>query len=129
MKRFLGLMTVAAMMIASAPAFSAQAMQVWKCEMDDETTEELVLARAQEWLDLARKQPGGAGLKAAVQFPVAVNAIGEFDVFFVLTAPSFEDWGKFWDSYSGSAAAAHEDEGHEHIICPDSAVWESIPLK
>jgi len=122
-------MLVSVMLIVAAPAFSAQAMQVWKCEMDDDATEEQVLAGAQEWLNLARKQPGGAGFTASVQFPVAVNAIGEFDVFHVLTAPSFEDWGKFWDSYSGSPAAAREDEAHEYIICPDSAVWESIPLK
>jgi hypothetical protein len=64
-----------------------------------------------------------------VYFPVAVNAIGEADVWFVVTAPSFEEWGKFWDNYGGSEAAALENQQNEKIVCPDSALWESIKIK
>jgi len=128
MKTIVRLMLVFMLMIVAAPAYAAEATQMWKCEMDDDITEEEVIAIAGEWLKAARTMKGGERLEAYVYFPVAVNAIGEADVWFVVTAPSFEEWRKFWDNYAGSPAAA-VDNRNDTVVCPDSALWESIKIK
>jgi len=130
MNRILGLMLVAVLVFAAAPAFAGTASQMWKCELDDEVTEEQALAAAKQWLELAKKVEGGENLKGYVRFPVAVNATGEFDVFFEVVFPTFEEWGKFWDNYSDSEAGVQEDRNVEAgIVCPDSAVWEREAIK
>ena len=130
MKVIVGLMLVTMLMIVAAPAYSGVALQMWKCEMNDDTSEEEVVAMKQEWLKNARKMKGGERLEAYVYFPVAVNAIGEADFFFVVVAPTFEEWGKFWDNYAGSQAAELEKRHQENgVVCPDSALWESVKIK
>ena len=130
MNTLVRLILVCILMLITAPAYAAEATQMWKCEMNDDTSEEEVIAIAQEWLKAARKLEGGERLEAQVLFPVAVNAIGNVDVFFVVVAPSFEEWGKFWDNYISSPAAAEANKRHqEKIVCPDSALWESIKIK
>jgi hypothetical protein len=116
-------------MILAAPAYSGDAVQMWKCEMDDDASEQDVKDGAAAWLNAAKQMPGGEGLEAYVLFPIAVNATGETDVMFVVIAPSFEQWGKFWDSYGGSKAAAIDKQNEEFVVCPDSAVWESFKLE
>jgi len=129
MNRVVGLMLVSVMLIVAAPAFAEKASQMWKCEMDNEVTEDQVIAMAKEWVKAAKSVEGGENLKGYVRFPVAVNAMGEFDVFFEVVFPTFEEWGKFWDNYSGSEAAKSEDRNAEAgVICPDSAVWERESL-
>ena len=117
------------MMMVAAPAFAGEATQVWRCEMDDDATEEEMTTMAREWLNAAKKLDGGKGLKAHVYFPIAVNASGEFDIMFVVVAPSFAEWGKFWDGYPNSPAAALEARHNEKVVCPDSMLWESIEVK
>ena len=119
-----------------APAFSGVATQMsgvatqmWKCEMDDDTSEEEVKAMAQAWLKAARTMKGGKRLEAYVYFPVAVNAIGEADVWFIIFAPTFEEWGNFWDNYSGSPAEAVDIQYREKVICSDSALWEAVKIE
>jgi hypothetical protein len=129
MKILLRLMLVFMLMFVAAPAYAGEAMQMWRCEMDDDTSEEDVTSMAQEWLKAAKTMPGGAGLKAYVNFPVAVNAIGEVDVLFVVVAPSFEEWGKFWDNYAGSPAEAVDKKNREKVVCPDSVLWETVKIK
>ena len=128
MKTIVGLMLVFMLMFVAAPAYAAEATQMWKCEMDDDISEEEVKANAAEWLKAARTMKGGERLEAYVYFPVAVNAIGEADVWFVVTAPSFEEWGRFWDNYAGSPAD-EVDKRNDKVVCPDSALWESIKIK
>jgi len=124
------LMIVPMLMIVAAPAYAGEAMQMWRCEMVDDTSEEEVIAMAQAWLKAAKTMPGGKGLKAYVNFPVAVNSTGNIDVLFVIVAPSFAEWGKFWDSFSVSEAAAEmQKRNNEKIVCPDSALWESEKIK
>jgi len=114
------------MLIAAAPAFSAQATQIFSCEQDDDTTEDDLRAEAQAWLKAARQTKGGAQLDAYLYFPVAVNTPKESDFFFVIVAPSFEQWGVFWDNYQGSPAAKADASNRGNgTVCPDSAVWES----
>jgi len=129
MKTLLGLTLVAVLMMGAAPAYSAEAVQMWRCEMDDDASEAQVEAMAEKWLKAARKQPGGEKLEAYVLFPVAVNATGETDLLFVVVAPSFQEWGKFWDNYADSPAAASDEEHAELVICPDSAVWERVSVE
>ena len=129
MKLLLPLMCVFVLMVVAGPVYAAEATQMWKCEMEDDATEAEVVASAQAWLKAAKTMPGGAGLKAAVHFPVAVNMTGDTDVVFVVVAPSFEDWGKFWDNYAGSPAEKVDNMNREKVVCPDSAVWESIQVK
>jgi hypothetical protein len=117
------------MMVAAAPAFSGDAVQMWRCEMDDDATEAQLEAMAAEWLAAAKKVEGGANLKASVLFPVAVNATGEMDVMFVISAPTFAEWGTFWDNYAGSEAAKLEAMQNEAVVCPDSVLWEAVQIK
>ena len=125
MKNVLLMVLVSVMLVAATPAVAGTASQMWKCEMDDGVTEEEVMTGAKSWLEAAKKVEGGENFGVRVRFPVAVNATGEFDVFFELTAPSFEEWGRFWDNYEGSEAAEAERQNVEAgIVCPDSAVWE-----
>lgn len=129
MKTIVRLMLVFMLMFVAAPAYAGEAMQMWRCEMDDDASEEDVKAMAQEWLKAAKTMKGGERLKAYVNFPVAVNAIGEVDVLFVVVAPSFQEWGKFWDNYAGSPAEEVDKRNREKVVCPGSALWESIKVK
>ncbi len=123
------LMLGSMLMIGAAPTYAAEAMQMWKCELEGDTTEEEVIAMGRDWVKAAKTMAGGKGLEANVYFPVAVNVTGEVDVLFVIHAPSFVEWGKFWDNYSGSPANAVEERNREKIVCPDSALWESVKIK
>ena len=128
MKTMMRGLLVLLMMVVAVPVFSGEATQMWRCEMDDGVTEAQVLAQAGEWLKAAKKLNGGANLESKVFFPVAVNATGEMDLMYVITAPTFEEWGKFWDAYPGSEAAKLEAD-NDMIVCPDSVLWESIKIE
>ena len=130
MNRILRWMTVAVMMIAVAPAFAGgKATQMWRCELHDDATEDQVVEAAEKWLAAAKTMKGGANLEAYVYFPVAVNNNGESDLIFVVVAPSFKEWGRFWDGYKGSPAAKLDKANQEFIVAPDSGLWESIKAK
>ena len=129
MKKIMGLMIVAVMLIVAAPAYSTRVSQVFSCEMEDDATEDQVNAGAAKWLKAAKGMKGGANLEAWVYYPVAVNDMGDNDLLFIVVAPSFEEWGVFWDNYEGSPAAKIDKENLEIVACPDSALWESIPVK
>jgi len=129
MKFIVSAVFISILMVVAVPAYSGgSAMQMWKCEMDDDATEKHVKEKAAEWLKAAKTMKGGKNLEAYIYFPVAVNDMGETDLIFTLVAPSFAEWGQFWDSYSGSAAAA-ADKQNELVNCPDSAVWEAHKIK
>ena len=128
MKNALRLLFVCILIIGVAPAFAGEATQMWKCEMDDDATEAQVMKGAEDWLAAAKTMKGGENLKATVYFPIAVNDTLETDVWFVVEAPTFEEWGRFWDGYAGSAAEKIDNANQEFVICPDSALWESIKV-
>ena len=102
---------------------------MWRCELDDDATEAQVMKGAQEWLAAAKTMKGGQNLEAYVNFPIAVNATGEMDLVFTLVAPSFSEWGEFWDGYGDSPAEEVDEKNDEFVICPDSALWESSKVK
>ena len=113
---------------AVAELGAGKAMQIWRCELDDEATEEQVLQGAQEWLTAARTVKGGENLELYVKFPVVVNATGQIDLLLVLVAPTFKEWGRFWDAYGDSEAAKQEVTAQEYIVTPDSTMWESFKV-
>jgi hypothetical protein len=115
---------VLAMLVAAAPAYSGEAVQMFRCEQEAGASEEDIMALAQEWLSAAQKTKGGEGMRVQVLFPIAVNATNEIDFLFLVSAPSFEKWGVFWDNYSGSPASQVDKGMNEKAICPDSALWE-----
>jgi G:T-mismatch repair DNA endonuclease (very short patch repair protein) len=130
MNRILRWMTVAVMMIAVAPAFAGgKATQMWRCELHDDATEEQVVEAAEKWLAAAKTMNGGKNLDAYVYFPVAVNNNGESDLIFVVVAPSFKEWGEFWDGYKDSPAAKLDKANRDFIVATDSGLWESIKAK
>lgn len=115
-------------MIAAAPAYSGEAMQIWRCEIEEGATEKSLKEHASKWLASAKKLNGGKDLKAAVSFPIAVNATGEVDMLFTVVAPNFEAWGKFWDAY-GDSELAVMDSKNELVVCPNSIIWETFSVK
>lgn len=116
------------LMIGAAPAYAAEATQMWKCEMGADTTEKEVEEAAAKWLKAARQMDGGDQLEAFVLFPVAVNVVGNTDFMLVVVAPSFAEWGKFWDEYQTSDAA-DADQANADVDCPDSALWNSVKVE
>lgn len=120
---------IAMLLLLAAPAFAGMPTQMWQCQMEDDATEEEVIEEAQDWLKKARAIKGGERLKARVLFPVAVNSIGDADVWFVISAPSFEEWGRFWDNYIDSDVGDSEDHEERKVNCPDAALWDSTPIE
>ena len=127
MKTTVRLMLVLVALFVAAPGFAGDAVQMWRCEMVDDATEEQIEAHAAQWLKTAKKVGGGENLEAYVYFPIAVNGTGQMDFMFVVVAPSFGEWGKFWDNYSDSDA--FEAENHDLSVCPDSVLWESFKVE
>jgi len=127
MNRVFILMLVFALMGFVTPALASEVTQIWHCEMEDDVTEKAIIDGVGEWLEAARQMDGGANLQATVFFPVAVTT-GDYDVMILFTAPSFEEWGRFWDGYEGSPAAEVENNHHDMFICPDSELWESVEI-
>jgi hypothetical protein len=129
MKTIVMLVLVSMLMIVAAPAYAGEAMQMWRCELEDGVSEAEVKAMALKWLNAAKKTPGGENLRAFVNFPVAVNATGKIDLLWVVVAPSFAEWGTFWDNYATSPVAELDKENRGKVICPDSALWETVRVK
>lgn len=129
MKMFTGIVLVSMFALFAAPAFAGTPVQLWHCELDDDATEEAVIDAVESWLAAARKVDGGEGMTARILFPVAVNAVGEFDMWIIISTPSFAEWGRFWDGYPDSDAGDVEEDNSELFICPGSALWESIIIE
>lgn len=125
MKKILGVAFVCVLVLAAGPAFADRVSQVWRCEMDDGISEDQVIAWAKNWVEAAKSVEGGENIKSYVRFPVAVTNLEDFDLIYEVVFPTFEEWGRFWDNYSGSEAAKLEDQHAEAgVVCPVSAVWE-----
>ena len=97
-------------------------MQVWRCQLNDNVSEEEVMARAVEWKAAATKVPGGEGLSQSVMFPVASGADGlGTDILYTVQWKSFSHFGEWWDNYNDSDAAALEGQT---MTCHGSGLWE-----
>lgn len=128
MNKVIRLILIAILMMVAAPAWSGSAVAVYQCEQGDDASEADVLAAVADWLQAAKAMKGGENIDAFVMFPMAAT-MGEFDMLFIVTAPSFAEWGTFMDGYEGSAAAEADKKYADTAICPDSALWESFRME
>ena len=112
--------------LCGAGAFAGAPLQIWDCEIKDDVEEAVVLERAAEWLNAARKVDGGENIEGHIFFPVAIPTSAHTDVKYVVRWPNFAEFGRFWDAYPGSDAA--ELEGRA-LDCPGSAIWEEEVMK
>lgn len=128
MSTVIRLVIISVLMMFATSAWSATAVAVYSCEQDDDASEADVNEAASAWLKAAKGMKGGENLEVFVMHPMAVT-MGEKDFMFVVTAPSFEEWGAFMDGYEGSAAAESDKKYADIADCPDSALWESVQAK
>ena len=129
MKTFARLTLISLLLLIAAPAYSAsglQALQIFVCEFNDDATAEDVMAMASAWLKAAKTMPGGKNMQAFIRFPVAEGQSDEGDFRFVISTPTFAEWGQFTDAYEGSAAAKIDDEWDNLSDCGESSIWEGI---
>ena len=118
---------IAAFSLAAVQALAGSPVQVWKCQINDEMGEEELVKYSGQWADAASKVPGGESMSNQVYFPVAVGADGNgTDLLFISSWPNFEDYGKFWDAYPDSDAAAMEGGA---MSCHGSQLWEDMSIK
>jgi len=111
---------------AKAADAGVEVVQIWSCEMEDGVTEVQVEGIASGWLKAIKAMPGGAAVKMRVFFPAVTSGTDAIDFYFVMTAPSFTDWGKIWDAYTDdSAAAKAEDLNQGKVNCANSMLWEA----
>ena len=128
MKTLIQLTIISMLMLVTAPAWSGSISYTYKCEQQDEASDQDVLAAASAWLKAAKKLKGGDKLEASVHFPV-VATMGDTDFLFVVKAPSLAEWGVFMDSYQGPALAKEDKKFAELAACPDSSLFESVQVK
>jgi len=131
MKTFTRSILISLLLIFAAPAYSGdmQAIQIFNCEFNDDATAEQVLSMASTWLKAANGMAGGKNLKAIIRFPVAEGGDGEGDFRFVITTPTFAEWGAFTDAYEGSAAAKVDEEFGDLADCTSSTMWEGLKIE
>jgi len=132
MKIFSRSLLVFLLLIITAPAYSQsglQAIQIFNCEFNEGATADKVMAMASTWLKAAKGMKGGKNMDAYIRFPVAEGSDSEGDFRFVITTPSFEEWGAFTDAYEGSAAAKVDEDLENLADCADSTMWEGLKIK
>ena len=122
------LMLVFMLVIVAAPAYSAEVVQIYNCEQDEDATDGDIKAVVGEWLKAAKKMKGGEQLRVYMRFPI-VGHMGEDDFTLVLRAPSLEEWAVFMSGYKGSALEEIDDRLEELCDCPDSSLWEIEKLE
>lgn len=131
MKTIIRTILISFLMIFASPAFSnadLQAIQIFNCHFNDDATTEQVMEMASKWLKAAKTVEGGENLNAYIRFPVA-EGDSDIDFKFVITTPSFKEWGAFTDAYEGSAASKVDDENEDLVDCFKSTIWEGIQVK
>ena len=112
--------------LSGAVAFAGAPLQIWDCEIKDDVEEAVVLERAAEWLDAARKVDGGENIQGHIFFPVAIPSSAHTDVKYVVRWPNFAEFGRFWDASPESDAAELERRA---LDCPGSSIWEEEVMK
>lgn len=129
MKYLAGVMTIFAALVFTAPVQATQAMQTFACEEGDGASEEKLEEAASNWLKAAKTMKGGENFKVSIQYPIVAKMPGNIDFLIILIAPSFAEWGTFWDGYKDSPAEMVDEEFAGVAICPDSALWEAVAVK
>jgi hypothetical protein len=133
METFSRSILVSLLLVIAAPAYSEslEAIQIFRCEFNDETTtEDEVLEVAVTWLKAAKQTKGGANMRLSVRFPVAVGIAEVGDFTWVIATPTFAEWGEFTDAYDESPVSKIDDHLFGNLAdCGQSAVWEGIILE
>jgi len=118
--------------IIAAPAYSQtgmMAIQIFECEFNDDATSAQVLEVTAAWLKAARKTPGGKNIDVGIRFPIAEGGEADGDFRFVISAPSFAEWGQFTDAYEGSEVAGVDEKLYDLADCGQSTIWEGMIIK
>jgi len=128
MKTAIRFLLIAILMLIAAPAYSG-AIQIFNCQMTDDASTDDVLIMAAKWLKVAKTLKGGENLQVYIRHPVAASTT-DIDFKFVLTTPTFAEWGEFTDAYEGAESISAVDDEFEMIAeCADSSVWEGAEIK
>ena len=86
-----------------------------------------VVDLAEAWLKAAKQTPGGKNMKLSVRFPVAVGVLSVADFTWVISVPTFTEWGQFTDAYEDSAVSKIDDKLFDDLAqCGDSTIWEGV---
>jgi len=128
MKKLLHSMIVATFALSATPALSDQVFEAMQCKLVGEKSDSDVIAEAKKWLAAARTVPGGKDLQLSIHFPVA-GGRPDTDFVFVLRAPSFEAWGRFWDNYAGSAAEKIDDAADAITKCSSGRLYGGVDIQ
>ncbi len=116
--------TVAVFSLTAMQAMAGSPVHMWKCQINDDMTEEALVEYSKAWEKAASKVDGGKKMKSQIYFPVAAAADGTgTDLLYISSWPNFSEYGKFWDAYPDSDAAAMEGEA---MSCHGSALWEAM---
>lgn len=115
---------IAAVLAGSFTLANADVVQVWKCQMNEGKTGAELDAASSAWMAAAKAHPGGEGIEAYHNFPIAAQA-GDGAFLFVVIQSDFEAWGKATEAYPGSAVAAADEAWSEVATCSGSSLWAS----
>ena len=133
MKTFTRSILVSLLLIIAAPAYSisgSQVLQIFVCEfVDDKASDEKVLELATAWLKAAKQMEGGANMGLVIRFPIAEGDGVKGDFTWVISTPTFAEWGAFTDAYEGSAVSKVDDQLFDNLAdCGQSTIWEGMIL-
>jgi len=133
MKIFTRSILVSLLLIIAAPAYSisgSQVLQIFVCEfVDDKASDDKVLELAAAWLKAAKQMEGGANMGLVIRFPIAEGDGVKGDFTWVISTPTFAEWGAFTDAYEGSAVSKVDDQLFDNIAdCGQSTIWEGMIL-
>ena len=131
MRKFSKAILISLLLMTAVPAHSAdmQVAQIFICEFNDDATADQVMEVAAAWLEAAKQTKGGSNMMVVVRFPIAEGPEGEGDFRFVISTPTFEEWGQFTDAYEGSAVAKVDEEFDDLADCGASTIWEGLIIK
>ena len=90
-----------ALMLLSPLASAGDPVQMWRCNINGDVSEEDVMEQAGKWKKAAGELAGGEGMSVYTMFPVSVGADGAgTDILLAVSWESFSDFGKWWDAVS-----------------------------
>ena len=116
--------TFTVLSLTAMQAMAGSPVHMWKCQINDDMTEEALVEYTNDWQKAAVKVYGGKKMKSQIYFPVAAGADGTgTDLIFVSSWPNFGEYGKFWDSYTESDAEGMEGGA---MSCHGSSLWEAM---
>ena len=133
MKTFTRSILVSLLLIIAAPAYSisgSQVLQIFVCEfVDDKVSDDQLLELAAAWLKAAKLMEGGANMGLVIRFPIAEGDGVKGDFTWVISTPTFAEWGAFTDAYEGSAVSKVDDQLFDNLAdCGQSTLWEGMIL-